>query len=66
MQVVDLQLDGINLPSLPFVEVAFTSTEDISRANVSGLDFTNATRVDNPGDGIAYCLTMLLETTSLH
>lgn len=47
--MVDLHLDGIDLLSLPFVEAAFTSIEDISRANVTELDFTNATRVDTHG-----------------
>lgn len=49
MCVVDLRLDGIDLPSLPFAEAAFQSIEDISRANKTELDFTNATRVDTHG-----------------
>ena len=47
--VIDLQPDGIDLPSLPFAEAAFESIEDIGRINATQLDFDNATRVDTHG-----------------
>lgn len=52
VRLVDLLSDGIDLPSLPFAEAGFKSIEDISRANVTELDFANATRVDTHGHSL--------------